>query len=37
MVRCGVLKQLSKFSYAHRLETDEEDGTGWSDVGYSNN
>ena len=29
-----VLKQLIKFTYA--LETDEEDGIGWSDVGYSN-
>ena len=35
MVRCGVFKQLSKFTYD--LETEEEDGIRWSDVGYSNN
>ena len=35
MIRWGTFKQLSKFTYI--LETNWEDGIGWSDVGYSNN
>ena len=35
MIRWEIFKQLTKFTYS--LETDEEDGMGWSDERYSNN